>query len=159
MKKWFVSLWNYSIVKEIPQEPLQLCLLTLFHRATKQRIRLINYVKHIQLKLQVQRYRKNTNIQWKTVNDMESTTNREDPLVPQLLLPDENIWRRGFGLIPRRYKIFLKFRKNETEGSSARSSLWSPGAPCNKCLVERAKQGLTCPPCCVHRWRTMRVLS
>lgn len=86
MKEWFVPLWNYSIVKEILQEPLQLCLLTLFHRATKQRIRLINYVKHIQLKLHVQRYRKNTNIQWKMVSYMKSTTKREDPLVSQLLL-------------------------------------------------------------------------
>lgn len=137
-KEWFVPLWNYSIVKEIPQEPLQLCLLTLFHRATKQRIRLINYVKHIQLKLRVQRYRENTNIQWKMVNDMKSTTKREDPLAPQLLLSDKNLWRRCFGVIPRKYEIWLEFRKSETE-RSAKSALWRPGAPCNKCLVQRAK--------------------
>lgn len=96
MKEWFVPLWSYSIVKEIPQEPLQLCLLTLFHRAAKQRIRLINYVKHIQLKLHVQRYGENTNIQWKMVNDTKSTTKREDPLVPQLLLTDKNFCRRAY---------------------------------------------------------------
>lgn len=151
--------WNYSTVKEIPQEPLQLCLLTLFHRATKQRIKLINYVKHIQLKLHVQRYRKNTNIQWKIVNDMKSTTKRGDPLVPQLLLPNKNLWRRGLDLIPGKHKISLKLRKSETEGTTAKSALRSPGAPCNKCLVKREKWGLTCPPCYIDRWRTMRILG
>lgn len=118
-----------------------MCLLTLFHRATKQRIKLINYVKYIQLKLHVQRYRKNTSIQWKIVNDMKSTTKRGDPLVPQLLLSDKNLWRRGFDLIPRKYKICLK---NISEKMKHKELV--PSLPfgllehhAKKCLVQGAK--------------------
>lgn len=84
-----------------------MCLQTLCDRATKQRIRLINYVKHIQLKLHVQRHRKNTDshIQWEMMNDVKSSKNREDPLVPQLLLPDKTPQKRGSDLISGRCKI------------------------------------------------------
>lgn len=47
-------------------------------------------------------------------------------------ITQQSLWRRGFDLIPRRCKMFLKFRKNETEGTCAKSAIWSSGAPCNK---------------------------